>query len=67
MDPYVAGALETSKAIADAVKSENMLDLELIKHDKAYRAVVIAERTQRKEFWKPLLEILGKLNVPTQP
>lgn len=67
MDPYVAAALEASKAIADAVKSENMLDLELIKHDEAYRAVVIAERTQRKEFWKPLLDILGKLKVPTEP
>ncbi len=61
MDPYTQAITTAIAAVAEAVKSENMLDLELIKFDAEYRALVIKERTSRKEFWQPLLDVLGRL------
>ena len=48
-------------AVSGAVQAELALDLELSRHDPAFRTLLIEERAMRKLFWEPLQAILLKI------
>ena len=59
MDPMIiAAAIE---AIANAVASENAMDMLLAERSEKYMEVLIKERIDRKQFFKPLMDLLGNL------
>jgi len=62
MDPVSAAAI-AAQEIARAIRADLELDLYLSQQDEEYRKVITKERIARKEFWKPLMDLLARIDL----
>ncbi len=62
LDASIIAIAAAAEAIANAVAEENKTDRFLAETSAEYLNVLIQERISRKQFFKPLMDLLEKLN-----
>ncbi len=62
LDTSIIAIAAAAEAIANAVAEENRTDRYLAEQSAEYLRVLIQERIDRKQFFKPMMDFFGKLN-----